>query len=130
VIPVIEERNPEIHQLFKDLPVVQMPRMREANTTQEFQTAIQNYLESDAFQNSAFDGWQRLFLKYWRRKTLQDTGRDIDQDEQGREYYLAWRYTSKSHKGKYTVPSQETAQSERAPRDCPCKQLPLGIGAV
>jgi hypothetical protein len=96
VIPVIEERIPESHQLFEGLPVVHMPNMREANTTQKFQTAIQNYLESDAFQKSSFDGWQKLFLRYWRRKMLQDAGRDILQDEEGREYYSAWRYTSKS----------------------------------
>jgi hypothetical protein len=96
VIPVIEERIPESHQLFEGLPVVHMPNMTEANTTQEVQTAIQKYLESDAFQKTRFDGWQRLFLKYWRRKILHDAGRDIVQNEQGREYYLAWRYALKS----------------------------------
>jgi hypothetical protein len=57
---------------------------------------MKEYIQSPAFQNATFDGWERLFLKYWRRKLLQDSGRekDIIRDEQGREYYQAWKYTT------------------------------------
>jgi hypothetical protein len=57
---------------------------------------MKDYIRSEAFQNTTFAaGWERLFLKYWRRQLLKDTGRekDILRDEQGREYYQAWKYT-------------------------------------
>ena len=101
VIPVIEERYPEGQQLFEGLPVIHMPNMRKASTRQDFQHAIENYLKSDIFQKSSFDGWHKLFLKYWRRKMLAHAGKDIVQDEHGREFYTTWRYTSKSKEEVY-----------------------------
>mmetsp|Transcript_16150 Transcript_16150/g.22747 ORF Transcript_16150/g.22747 Transcript_16150/m.22747 type:complete len:526 (-) Transcript_16150:305-1882(-) len=100
VIPIVMER-PSSKQLFEDLPVVLMPRsdMYDENTQrglQKYITAIQNYTQSSAFQNNTFDkGWKRLFLNYWRRRILKDARRDqqILKDEQGTEYYQAWKYT-------------------------------------
>ena len=91
----MEERSPESHSLFEGLPVVQMPRMREASSRQDFVTAIESYISSDAFQQANFEeGWERLFLHYRRRQILEATGRrkDIVVDDTGTEYYQAYRY--------------------------------------
>mmetsp|Transcript_30461 Transcript_30461/g.46738 ORF Transcript_30461/g.46738 Transcript_30461/m.46738 type:complete len:501 (-) Transcript_30461:577-2079(-) len=102
VIPIVMERPPSSQKLFEDLPVVFMPRedMYDNDPVrgyQKYSKAIQNYTQSEAFLNSTFeDGWNRLFLQYWRRQILHDAGRrdqHILQDDHGNAYYQAWRYT-------------------------------------
>uniref|UniRef100_A0A7S4I1X6 Uncharacterized protein n=1 Tax=Odontella aurita TaxID=265563 RepID=A0A7S4I1X6_9STRA len=98
VIPIVEERHPLSDELFRDLPVVQVSNMFDASPTYSGRIvrAAQEYIESDEFRYGSFDkGWERLFLRYWRRRILRDAGRekDILMDEHGREYYQAWRYT-------------------------------------
>jgi len=86
---------------FKDLPVVQIPNMVNS-TSQNFVAAMRNYIESDEFRDGTFVGWERLFLKYWRRKVLKDAAgrnRDIIIDGEGREYYQAWRYMPMNDEG-------------------------------
>ncbi|CAB9526292.1 expressed unknown protein [Seminavis robusta] len=115
VIPIIEERYPESHDLFEGLPVIQMPNMRNANSTQQFTEAIKSYIESDKFQNANFeDGWQRLFLKYQRQQLLHDTGRDkeILVDEQGREYYQAYHYSVRDKSAENKVFCSEKGSCE------------------
>lgn len=96
VIPIIEERDPESHHLFRDLPVVHMPDLLKATSKQQIVDNIQGYIASDQFQHANFDnGWARLFLKYRRQQLLRDTGRDKETifDKEGREYYQAYHYS-------------------------------------
>jgi hypothetical protein len=96
VIPIVRAKERGSIGLFEGLPVLEVPDMLTSNRTREdYVTIMKDYIQSPAFQNATFDGWERLFLKYWRRKLLKDSGRekDIIRDEQGREYYQAWKYT-------------------------------------
>jgi hypothetical protein len=95
LIPIIEKRNDTMMPtMLQDLPYIEIDSW--SNYDQE--TIIQvmkNYIASDEFQNNNFAGWERLFLRYWRRKILTDAGRskDVVKDEYGREYYLGWKYS-------------------------------------
>jgi len=94
VIPIIKER-PEYKELFKDLPIIQLPHWN--YTQRELVRLMRNYVYSPAFLNNTFDaGWERLFLKYWRQSVLKDAGRlhEIVNDDQGNQYYTAWKYTT------------------------------------
>lgn len=96
VIPIIQERIPESHELFQGLPIVHMANMDDITSKQDFVDVIQQYIKSDAFQKANFEqGWQRLFLEFRRTQVLKDANRtkDILKDEQGREYYQAFHYT-------------------------------------
>ena len=92
VIPIIE-RNRDYPEMFRGLPYIQVDRWD--YTQAELIKMMQDYIASDEFQNNDFSGWERLFLRYWRRMILADTGRDKDiiKDENGREYYQAWKYS-------------------------------------
>jgi hypothetical protein len=97
VIPIVQAKKRGSVGLFDGLPVIEVPDLLSSSRTREdYVTIMKDYIQSPAFQNTNFDGWERLFLKYWRRKLLKDTGRekDIVRDEQGREYYQAWKYTT------------------------------------
>jgi hypothetical protein len=97
VIPIVPEKKLGSVGLFEGLPVMEVPDLLTSNRTREdLVTIMKDYIQSPAFQDASFDGWERLFLKYWRRKLLKDTGRekDILRDEHGREYYQAWKYTT------------------------------------
>jgi len=94
VIPVVVDKLGFANEMWKDLPVV---RLDGWNFTQhELLEKLQKYVQSREFAETNFGrGWERLFLGYWRRRVLKDAGResDIIRDENGREYYLAWKYT-------------------------------------
>jgi hypothetical protein len=92
VIPIIE-RNRDYTEMFRDLPFIEVDRWDYSQA--EWIKMMQDYIASDEFRNNDFSGWERLFLRYWRRKILADTGRDKDivKDENGREYYQAWKYS-------------------------------------
>jgi hypothetical protein len=95
VIPIVPAKELGSMGLFEGLPVIEVPDLLTANRTREdYATIMKDYIQSPAFQDATFDGWERLFLNYWRRQLLKDTGRekDILRDEQGREYYQAWKY--------------------------------------
>jgi hypothetical protein len=97
VIPIVQAKARGSVGLFDGLPVIEVPDLLSSSRTREdYVTIMKNYIQSPAFQDTNFDGWERLFLKYWRRKLLKDTGRekDIVRDEHGREYYQAWKYTT------------------------------------
>eukprot|EP00980_Cylindrotheca_fusiformis_P010126 scaffold2253_cov119-Cylindrotheca_fusiformis.AAC.1 len=56
---------------------------------------MRDYIASPEFQDSEFDGWDRMFLKYWRTQVLNQTDRlaDIVEDDVGRKYYKSYTYT-------------------------------------
>jgi hypothetical protein len=97
VIPIVPAKEQGNVGLFEGLPVIEVPDLLTSKRSREdLVTIMKDYIQSPAFQSATFDGWERLFLKYWRRKLLKDTGRekDILRDEHGREYYQAWKYTT------------------------------------
>jgi len=97
VIPIVEEMAPEGYDLLEDLPVVHIPNMRHLTSKQDFVDAILNYTTSDAFVKGNFEkGWERLFLQYNRRRILKDSNREreILVDEDGNEFYQAYRYSA------------------------------------
>lgn len=92
IIPVVLER-PENADLHRGLPVIQLKNWN--YTQDELVETMREYVSSEEFRTADFDtGWKRLFLRYWRRRVLADTGRSILTDELGREYYQAWKYYS------------------------------------
>jgi len=97
VIPVILGRRHGTHGLFDGLPVVELPYGEDYSTygADDYLQLLQDYVTSKAFLESDFDGWNRLFFNYWRRRLLSDAGRDkqVMKDEHGAEYYVAWQYT-------------------------------------
>jgi hypothetical protein len=93
VIPIVEAQ-PEYDELFKDLPLLQLPNWDYSQ--KELIQAMQDYIFSPAFLDNTFDaGWERLFLKYWRHQVLHDARRldEIILDPDGNPYYIAWQYT-------------------------------------
>ncbi|CAB9522061.1 expressed unknown protein [Seminavis robusta] len=96
VIPIVEERDILSQKLFEGMPVILMPKLTHATSQQEFVDAIESYIASPNFQNANFTkGWGRLFLKHKRQQMLKDSMRDreIVEDERGRKYYQAYRYS-------------------------------------
>uniref|UniRef100_A0A7R9VW55 Exostosin GT47 domain-containing protein n=1 Tax=Pseudictyota dubia TaxID=2749911 RepID=A0A7R9VW55_9STRA len=94
VIPVVEARHPVSDELFRDLPSVQINDMFKSSR-EVYVKALREYVQSDEFRDGTFTGWEKLFLRYWRRRILKDAGREkeIVRDEEGREYYQAWKYS-------------------------------------
>jgi hypothetical protein len=93
VIPVVEA-HPEYDELFKDLPILQLPSWQYSQ--KDLMKVMQDYIFSPAFLNNTFDaGWERLFLKHWRHQVLHDAQRlnEIILDPDGNQYYTAWQYT-------------------------------------
>mmetsp|Transcript_41819 Transcript_41819/g.100368 ORF Transcript_41819/g.100368 Transcript_41819/m.100368 type:complete len:542 (-) Transcript_41819:1019-2644(-) len=97
IIPVLPKRPHGVQGMFDDLPVLQLDDFEKNRTRAEYLQIFYNYIASPEFQNNDFDkGWSQLFLRYWRRKVLDLTGRTKDivvDPETGREYYQAWRYS-------------------------------------
>mmetsp|Transcript_3479 Transcript_3479/g.5300 ORF Transcript_3479/g.5300 Transcript_3479/m.5300 type:complete len:507 (+) Transcript_3479:78-1598(+) len=102
VIPVVEYW-PENEEMFRGLPLLQLERSYNY-TQKQLVTKMREYIQSPAFQNTVFDGWDRLFLKYWRTSVLNETNRfgDIFEDGNGNKFYKSWTYT------KYTKPYLKT----------------------
>lgn len=95
LIPIVN-KHPEYDELFQDLPVLQVDDWHKIKSQEDLLKLMREYVASPAFQNNTFDkGWERLFLKYWRNKVLEDSGRKqhIVKDEAGNQYYKAWQYT-------------------------------------
>lgn len=93
IIPIVRAQ-PEYDELFRDLPVLQLPHWK--YTQAELVQVMHDYIHSPGFLNNTFNaGWERLFLKYWRHKVLRDAGRDreIVADPEGNQYYLTWQYS-------------------------------------
>jgi hypothetical protein len=64
---------------------------------------LQEYIQSDAFIKTDFSkGWERLFLGYWRHRIASDAGREHDlvQDENGKNYFMTWKYSKLSPSSK------------------------------
>ena len=102
VIPVVWD-HPMYNDLLKGLPHV---RLEGLNYTQsDLLGLLRDYVRSDEFLGDDFDeGWERMHLRYWRREALRDGGRDrgedvVLRDEDGREYYRSWVYTSMKKRG-------------------------------
>jgi hypothetical protein len=96
VVPIVQAKERGSAGLFDGLPVIEAPDLLSSNRTREdYVTIMKDCIQSPAFQNTNFDGWERLFLKHWRRRLLKHAGRDKDivRDEQGRECYQAWKHT-------------------------------------
>ena len=96
VIPVVKY-SPEFVELFRDIPILML---RNWNLTQqELVEKMRNYIYSPEFRDNDFLGWDRLFLKHWRRQVLSDAGRldEIVEDDMGRPYYQAWTYRPYTH---------------------------------
>jgi hypothetical protein len=94
VIPIIQKKSVAMTQMFQGLPFIEVENWK-IHTQESLIQLMRDYIASDEFQKSDFPGWERLFLRYWRRKILVDSGRDKDiiKDDQGREYYQGWKYT-------------------------------------
>ena len=111
VIPVVLRHDVSYDIMFpNDLPLIQLHHWN--YTQKELIQILQDYVYSENFINNDFSGWERLFLRYWRRKVLKDTGRDKDivKDENGREYYQAWRYYKKNSISSAIEVSNETVK--------------------
>ncbi|KAG7337490.1 hypothetical protein IV203_017601 [Nitzschia inconspicua] len=98
VIPVVWERNPASIDLYEGLPVIQIPNMDKLSSREEYVQFIQQYIQSDKFQNSTESfaaSWEKLFLRHKRRMVLEKSGRssDIIRDPEGNEYYQGYRYS-------------------------------------
>lgn len=91
VIPVVLY-SPEFEELFQDIPILMIHGW---NYTQlELAEEMRRYIYSSSFRENEFRGWERLFLKHWRNRVLEDAGRldDIIEDEMGRSYFQSWSY--------------------------------------
>jgi len=93
VITIIQKKSVAMTKMFQDLPFIEVNNWA-GHTQESLIQLMRDYIQSDEFQKNDFSGWERLFLRYWRRKVLTDTGRhkDIIKDDQGREYYQGWKY--------------------------------------
>mmetsp|Transcript_5802 Transcript_5802/g.16545 ORF Transcript_5802/g.16545 Transcript_5802/m.16545 type:complete len:621 (-) Transcript_5802:3482-5344(-) len=99
MIPVIWDRDPESHYLYKNLPVLQLNKDQKETlkNRQDFASAIQDYVQSTEFYSAMSDGtfergWNQLFLRSKRRAILNDSDREILVDKSGNEFYPAYRY--------------------------------------
>lgn len=94
VVPIVQSRPGGTHGLFADLPVIEVTADLGSMSASQLLALTRGYVTSPAFRNNDFEkGWERLFLRYWRRRMLSEAGRDIVTDENtGKEYYRAWQY--------------------------------------
>jgi hypothetical protein len=91
VIPVVQADS-LFRKVLRGFPYVEL--VKGWNYTQlELVQRMQRYVASDTFRNANFTGWERLFMRYHRRSFLDASGRskDIVRDNEGNEYYQAWR---------------------------------------
>jgi len=100
VIPIVVGLKSGSHGLFDGLPVIELPYNTNftAYRTEDYLRLMRDYVTSAEFLERDFDdGWERLFLKYWRQRVLRDAGREkeVVTDENGEEYYVAWEYKPK-----------------------------------
>lgn len=99
IIPVVFDRPQGTHDLFDGLPVLLLPSATNFSALRatDFLRLMREYVTSRAFQENDFDGWERLFFKFWRRRLLSDGGRqEVLTDQHGAEYYTAWQYTRRT----------------------------------
>lgn len=108
VIPIVMYRE-EHAELYRGLPVLQLETW--ALTHEELVGRMRDYISSPEFQDTHFDGWDRLFLQYWRTQVLNETGRldDIILDDAGKHYYKSWTYT------RYNAPYAKTYWPPKEP---------------
>ena len=93
IIPIVQAQ-PEYDELFRDLPVLQIPHWN--YTQSELVELMHDFVKDPSFQENSFDeGWDRLHLQYWRQHVLKDAGRldEIVTDPEGNQNYIAWQYT-------------------------------------
>jgi len=95
IIPIVK-RQPEYDVLFDGLPIIQLDNWDHSQT--DLLKIMRDYISSPRFRDNDFNGWERLYLKYWRRMLLKDTRRDreVVKDPSGREYYQAYVYSEYS----------------------------------
>jgi hypothetical protein len=73
--------------------------MDKVSSREEFVQFLQNYIQSDTFQeatDAVAAGWEKLFMRYKRRMVLEKAGRlpEILRDSLGgNEYYQGYRYS-------------------------------------
>jgi hypothetical protein len=79
VIPIVHAKKRGSVGLFDGLPVIEVPDLLSSNRTREDHvTIMKDCVQSPAFQDTNFDGWERLLLKCWRRRLLRHTAQDKD----------------------------------------------------
>jgi len=109
IIPIIDNTGGHsTADMLEGLPYLHMPmfhdqHQRNPKDKEHYMEAIQHYLQSDSFRNANFEeGWKKLFLQYTRRQVLAATQRDreIIRDDQGNEYYMAYKYSLMGKKKK------------------------------
>lgn len=110
VIPIVPYRE-EHAELFRGLPILQLDNWD--LTQEQLVGKMREYIASPEFQETDFNGWERLFLQYWRTQVLNATGRldDIVVDDAGKQYYKSWTYT------KYTPPYQKAYWPPKEPME-------------
>lgn len=108
VIPIVFYRK-EHEELFRGLPILQLETWD--LTQAELVGRMRAYVSSSEFLETSFDGWDRLFLQYWRTQVLNETGRldDTVSDDAGNLYYKSWTYT------RYREPYTKTYWPPREP---------------
>ena len=111
VIPVVAAKRGGLHGLFDGMPVLVLEHFDRKRTRAEYLQVFREYIASPSFQNTDYEaGWNRLFLRHWRRKMLHVAGRDaqiLKDPVTGKEYYQAWKYTSPTPMSKsYGVPKE------------------------
>jgi hypothetical protein len=103
IVPFREEGGDGVDQtngMFDGLPVLQIRGDFHRNRTRsEYLEMLRDYISSPYFQDTDFEeGWKRLFLRHWRRKMLDLTGRSKDiivDPDTGRQFYQGWKYTTR-----------------------------------
>jgi hypothetical protein len=96
VIPIVPDQPINWGGMFDDLPVLVLEDYNRNRTRAEYLGIMRDYIASPKFQDQDFEaGWQRLFLRYWRRLVLEAAGRKVIVDPTtGKEFYEGWKYTS------------------------------------
>lgn len=79
--------------LLQGLPHIQLNGLN--YTQDDLLTLMRDYVRGE-FSSQSFQGWERMFMKHWRRRVLKDAGRSIMTDEVGREYYRGLTYMMKT----------------------------------
>ncbi|CAB9525891.1 unknown protein [Seminavis robusta] len=89
VIPVVEDQDILSHRLFEGMPVVFVHNLASVTSRQEILDAIESYI------NATFEEGWGAFPQTQAQQMLKDGQqvREIVEDEQGRKYYQAYRYS-------------------------------------